>query len=227
MKNNAGLAVASSIIVLWAAHLAYALEFVKPDPMSPVFYLHVLLQGYLFTGLFITAHDSMHGAVSRNRVLNRLAGRACAFLFAGMSYKRLLRNHALHHAHPGTGKDPDYCARSSNFFVWWTVFFLRYATFWQIAVMAAAYNLLKLRYPEASIVSFWVVPAFIGTFQLFFFGTYIPHRPPHTAAMQPHNARTLRRNHALAMLTCYFFGYHHEHHGNPSVPWWMLHSYKK
>jgi beta-carotene/zeaxanthin 4-ketolase len=27
----------------------------------------ILLQGYLYTGLFITGHDAMHGTVARNK----------------------------------------------------------------------------------------------------------------------------------------------------------------
>lgn len=46
--------------------------------------------------------------------------------------------------------------------------------------MAVAFNILKIWFDEFSIIMFWVVPAFLGTFQLFFFGTYLPHKYPHT-----------------------------------------------
>jgi beta-carotene/zeaxanthin 4-ketolase len=29
-------------------------------------------------------------------------------------------------------------------------------------------------------------------------------------------------NHYVAFFTCYFFGYHHEHHAFPYLPWWKL-----
>lgn len=221
-----GVPIAAAVVAAWGAHLVYALERVPADPASPWTVAHALLQAYLFTGLFITAHDAMHGSVARRPRLNSAIGAICAFLFAGLSYRRLLANHALHHRYPATGRDPDFFARSQHPLPWWAVFMWRYATLPQLAVMAIAYNLLALRYDEASIISFWVAPALLASVQLFLFGTWIPHRLPHDASMLPDNARTMRRNHALAMLACWFFGYHAEHHASPGTPWWRLHRLK-
>lgn len=69
-----GIFIAIVIISSWAAHLFYALSYVKIDFTNPLFYLHILLQGYLYTGLFITGHDAMHGTVSRNKTLNKSFG---------------------------------------------------------------------------------------------------------------------------------------------------------
>jgi beta-carotene ketolase (CrtW type) len=44
--------------------------------------------------------------------------------------------------------------------------------------------------------------------------------------MRPHNSRTQPNNHLLAMLSCYFFGYHFEHHAYPRTPWWRLYQRK-
>jgi beta-carotene/zeaxanthin 4-ketolase len=217
-----GLAIASLIVLLWGGHLAWALEHVPPDPGAPWAWLHMAVQAYLFTGLFITSHDAMHGTVSTRRRVNTVVGAVCAFLFAGLSWTRVLRNHHLHHAYPATAQDPDYCLRWRNPFLWWITFLLRYATFTQLAVMAGLFNLMMLRYSQPSLWMFWVIPSLLGSFQLFYFGTYRPHRLPHTESMRPHNARSQRRNHALAMISCYFFGYHHEHHESPHTPWWRL-----
>lgn len=183
---------------------------------------HMLVQAYLYTGLFITAHDAMHGSVSRNRKLNRLLGRLAAFLFAAFSYKRLHANHMKHHRWPGEDRDPDFSPRSQSFLVWFVRFFAHYVTIVQILIMAAIFNLLNLVMPTTNVILFWMIPAFLGTFQLFYFGTYRPHRYPHTGQMQPHRARSQRKNHLLAMLSCYFFGYHYEHHASPGTPWWGL-----
>jgi beta-carotene/zeaxanthin 4-ketolase len=217
-----GIGIAFLILFLWAGNLVYALEFLAPDPTSPWTWLHVAAQTYLFTGLFITAHDAMHGTVSAKGRVNTAVGTLCSLLFAGMSYRRLKRNHRLHHKHPGTEEDPDYSTRWRNPVIWWFTFLLRYTTVMQIVVMGALYNLLMLRYSQGSLWLFWLIPAFIGTFQLFYFGTYLPHRLPHTEGMKPHNARSQRRQHVLAMLSCYFFGYHYEHHESPGTPWWRL-----
>ncbi|MFW6276162.1 MAG: fatty acid desaturase, partial [Bacteroidota bacterium] len=70
------------------------------------------------------------------------------------------------------------------------------------------------------------LPALLSTLQLFYFGTYLPHRKPHTHDMGRHRARTQSKNHLWAMLSCYFFGYHTEHHESPGTPWWQLYTKK-
>ncbi|RPI46590.1 MAG: fatty acid desaturase, partial [Bacteroidetes bacterium] len=185
-------------------------------------------QAYLYTGLFITGHDAMHRSVSRVKWINNTVGYISVFLFAGMSYRRLIRNHWDHHRYPGTGRDPDFYEKSQNFFAWWFTFLRRYTTLFQIVAMAVIFNILQYiaGFSVPSLVVFWITPAFIATFQLFYFGTYIPHRKPHTGEMGKHRARTLRRNHLWAMLSCYFFGYHYEHHAFPGKPWWKLYRVK-
>ncbi len=221
-----GVFIAIVILVLWAGHLAYSLLMGNVSWSSPAMYLHVVFQAYLYTGLFITGHDAMHGLVSRNRQLNDLFGWISSICFAGLSYSKLRKNHYLHHQFPATEKDPDYCMRSQNVFVWWAVFLSRYATVWQILIMAGLFNLFKLWIPVENLIVFWIIPAFIASFQLFFVGTFLPHRKPHEEAMQPHHARSQSGPHWWAMLSCYFFGYHWEHHEIPRIPWWQLYREK-
>jgi beta-carotene/zeaxanthin 4-ketolase len=221
-----GILIASGIILLWAGHLLYSLAKGEVNPLSPLFYVHILVQTYLFTGLFITGHDAMHGTVSRYRPVNNALGFFSVFLYAGMWYPRLIKNHRLHHQFPGTIQDPDYAPVHQNFFAWWGRFMMKYLTVIQLVIMAVLFNVLKLWFPVSNIIIFWVVPAILSTFQLFYFGTYLPHKQPHSEVMQPHNARTLKRNHLWAMVSCYFFGYHYEHHEAPWVPWWKLYRTK-
>lgn len=220
-----GLAAAIIIITLWLAHLVWTLAASPLETVQGagwlVVVLHVLVQGYLSTGLFITAHDAIHGTVSRSSRVNTIIGTMAAFLFAGLSYKRLSVNHHQHHAHPADDAlDPDYHP-SSRYLPWFASFMRRYATIWQIVIMGAAFNILKIWVPEPKLWVYWIIPAFLGAFQLFTIGTYLPHRKPHDHDM-PHNARSMRLNHALAMISCYFFGYHTEHHLSPGTPWWQL-----
>jgi len=222
-----GIIIALVIIIFWASHLFYSLNYLQVDFANPVFYLHILLQGYLYTGLFITAHDAMHGTISKNKIMNKSFGSISTLLFAGLSYNKLIKNHFKHHKNPGEADDPDFYTKSQNFFIWWGTFLWRYTTITQLIIMAVVFNVLKIWFDEISIIVFWVVPAFLGTFQLFFFGTYLPHKYPHTESMQPHKARTQKRNHLWAMLSCYFFGYHYEHHESPGTPWWKLYKMKK
>ncbi len=223
-----GTVIGISIIVLWLSHLIYlfssSLSWTTPES-----YLHLAVQGYLTTGLFITAHDAMHGSVSRVRWLNHAIGCVACWLFGAMSYRRLLKNHRLHHAAPTTDSDPDFYVASQNFWRWLGAFLWRYATVPQILTMAALYNVFERVFfvPESRIWLFWMLPCFWGMLQLFYFGTYQPHKPPFTAEMQPHAARTLKKNHLWAMLSCYFFGYHWEHHHSPTTPWWQLWAIKE
>jgi beta-carotene ketolase (CrtW type) len=221
-----GLFLAGTIIALWASHLLYALFRVDVDPANLWMYLHILLQTYFFTGLFITGHDAMHGTVARNRTFNQGIGYLSVFLYAGMWYPSLIRYHALHHMYPGTGKDPDYSEGNQNFFIWWFRFMIHYVTWLQLIIMAILYNIFRIWFSDWQIIAFWVIPAVLSTFQLFYFGTYVPHKQPHTDQMGIHKARTLPKAHLWAMLSCYFFGYHREHHESPRTPWWKLYKMK-
>ena len=221
-----GTFIAILIILSWVAHLLYMLLFQAVNPAEISFWLHLLLQSWLFTGLFITAHDSMHGTVSHNRTLNYFLGFLSTMLYAGMWYPMLIKKHRAHHAWPGTKKDPDYHVGNQNFFVWWFSFMKAYLTIWQIIIMAVLFNVGLIFFTELQLIVIWIIPAFLSTFQLFYYGTYLPHRLPHTEEMLPHNARTQRRNHLWAFVSCYFFGYHSEHHDSPRTPWWQLYKTK-
>lgn len=218
-----GVPLALIIIGAWAGHLAWALTADGLSWASPLTWLHTALQAWLCTGLFITGHDAMHGTVSRRGWVNTTVGTLACFLFAGLSYRRLVVNHRAHHANPTGEDDPDFSTRFRSFWPWLGTFMVRYTTLPQLIAMAVQFNLLKwLGVAEWRLWAFWVVPAALGTLQLFYFGTWLPHRRPDTPDMAPHHARTLPRNHLWAMLSCYFFGYHWEHHESPSTPWWAL-----
>lgn len=217
-----GTLIALIILGIWGGHLWYSLMFVEVSLTNPFLYLHILFQTWIFTGLFITAHDAMHGGVAANKQLNKTIGFLSAILYAGMWYPMLLRNHKLHHQFPGTEKDPDYNAQSQNFWKWWFRFMMKYLTVYQIVFMAVAFNVLKIWFTDLQLLILWVLPSILSTFQLFYFGTYLPHRLPHTHEMNPHNARSQKVNHLWAFLSCYFFGYHYQHHESPRTPWWKL-----
>lgn len=219
-----GVIIASVVVLLWATHLTYSLLHVEPVLSNPWVYFHILVQGYLYTGLFITAHDAMHGNIHQSKPVNTILGRISVALFAGMSYKRLQKNHKLHHLYPATENDPDFYVKSQNFLVWLVIFFIRYLTIFQILIMAVKYNLLVhiFNLEPQSVWLFWALAAILGSLQLFSVGVYWPHKLPHTHDMGIHKARTQKKNHFWAMLSCYFFGYHLEHHNNPGIAWWQL-----
>lgn len=221
-----GVFIAVVILLFWLTNILFTLFFVDLNWLNPWVYIHVLLQTYFYTGLFITAHDAMHGAVSKNRNVNNFTGHLATTLFAFLSFKILSKKHYLHHRFPATIEDPDFSPHSNNFFVWWFLFMKNYTTWWQILLMAISFNVLLLWFSEAQLLTFWVLPAILSTLQLFYFGTYLPHRRPLSEAMKPHNSRSQKRNNFYAMISCYFFGYHWEHHESPTTPWWKIYQLK-
>ena len=221
-----GVFIALLVIISWASHLAYMLLLQPVNLLDVWFWVHMLIQTWLFTGLFITAHDSMHGTISANRKLNNVIGFSATLLFAGMWYPMLIKKHKMHHINPGTALDPDYYTGKQNFFAWWFSFMKAYVTIWQILIMAGLFNLGLLYFSEIQLIVLWIIPSILATFQLFYFGTYLPHRLPHTTEMGIYKSRTLKKNHLWAMLSCYFFGYHYEHHASPQTPWWKLYQTK-
>ena len=222
LKRNKGVVIACLVILSWAISLWFLLHL-PVNLSSSLPYLLLLVQTHLYTGLFITAHDAMHGVVSRHKKLNKAIGTLAAGLFAFNNFNRLLPKHHEHHHYVATNQDPDY--HGGNFFAWYFSFLKNYITWQQLVLMAITFNLLKLLFPAENVILFWMIPAILATFQLFYFGTYLPHRGEH-ASENKHKAHTQSRNHVWAFISCYFFGYHYEHHDKPYVPWWELYKEK-
>ena len=215
-----GLWIALAVLVAWFGCLTFLLHY-PLDFRNPLVYVFVLIQMHLYTGVFITAHDSIHGVVApHNKRLNYWIGFLSASLFAFNNYKQLSSKHHLHHRHAATPDDPDYHDGHPNFFLWFIAFAREYVSVAQVLLMSVTYNILKFWFPWENLVTFWMIPAVLSTFQLFYFGTYLPHRGEHHNP--PLNARSQSLNHIKAFLSCYFFGYHLEHHAYPYLPWWQL-----
>jgi beta-carotene ketolase (CrtW type) len=215
--DSRGIWMAVLIMVLWLGSLVFLLGY-SISWTDPLVYLGVLVQMYFYTGLFITAHDAMHGLVSTDKKLNKFIGTLAALLFSYNFYWKLFPKHHEHHRFVATDKDPDYHA-SGNFFIWYLSFIRQYVTIWQILLMAVTFNILKLFLPTENLIVFWMIPAILSTLQLFYFGTYLPHMGESENA---HHSRSQSKNHFWALVSCYFFGYHFEHHDSPGTPWWLL-----
>lgn len=221
------VAVAATIAVAWLAiHFGGIFAFPLTAATWPLAVPLVLVQTWLSTGLFITAHDCMHGSFSRAQPeINRAVGRAALMMYAGLDYDRMVPNHFAHHRHVGTAADPDFDACNPTRPAPWLIrFFRTYYSHWQIVRIVVVLSLYQLA--GASLVNvlvFWAVPALLALVQLFYFGTFLPHRHADDAFPDRHNARSNAFGPLLSVLTCFNFGgYHHEHHLHPHVPWWRL-----
>ncbi len=223
-KDNRGIVMAFAVILLWLMLLLFNFNYTI-SWSNPLTYVLFFIQIHLFTGLFITAHDAMHGTIYlKNKHINRWIGTVCLTLFAYNSYALLLPKHHQHHRFAASEQDPDY--HPPGFWRWYLFFLKEYISLRQIVLMAITFNVLKSLFPTENIVFYYIAPAILSTLQLFYFGTYLPHKGEHTAD-NVHKAHSQPKNHLWAFVSCYFFGYHYEHHDSPQTPWWLLHTKKK
>lgn len=226
-QGRIGLALAAAVIVGWLALHIWTVFFYVWTPLTVALApLLVAVLCWLYVGLFIVAHDCMHGSlVPLSPGINRAVGRLCLALYAGFDFDRLNREHHLHHRHAGTEHDPDFdTAHPKSFWRWYVSFFTHYVSWREILVISGIvwFYQLVLGAPMVNLLVFWTLPAILSSVQLFYFGTYLPHRPMEEPFTDRHRARTNDYSWWVSLLTCFHFGYHHEHHVSPSTPWWRL-----
>lgn len=224
-QGKVGTLLAGMVLATWLSLHVYAVFFDHLQgvglAIAPIL---VLALCWLDVGLFIIAHDAMHGSLAPHRpAINIAFGRISLALYAAFRFERLKRLHAQHHAAPGSRHDPDFSiAHPTRFWPWYSAFMRRYFginEFLMLCPPVAAYLLIGARIEN--ILLFWALPAGLSSLQLFYFGTYLPHRQG-TPFADRHNARTSEFNTLVSLLTCFHFGYHHEHHLAPGVSWWRL-----
>ncbi len=222
-----GLALASAIVGAWAAVHVYAVFFLRLSgagawAAAPL----ALLETWLGAGVFIVAHDAMHGSLSpRLPVLNLWVGRVSLGLYAFFPYDAVARKHHAHHRHAGGEGDPDFHPdRPRAFWPWYARFFRAYFGWGQLGGIFAVVLLysLALHASILNILLFWALPAIGSSLQLFTFGTWLPHRHTDQAFCDRHNARSLEYGWLGSLAACFHFGYHVEHHRAPQAPWWAL-----
>ncbi|MGL5871271.1 MAG: beta-carotene ketolase CrtW [Xenococcaceae cyanobacterium] len=221
-----GITIASSIIILWAISLFFAFS-IDLDRLHPIliFFL-VLWQTFLYTGLFITAHDAIHGVVyPPNIKINHAIGSIAVTLYAFFSYREFVTKHWLHHRHPASELDPDYHDGDRDDLFHWYIYFMK--GYWQwdrLYFLLFMYSLLILTLHISLInaVLFWLIPSLLSSLQLFYFGTFLTHREPQGSYTNRHHANSTNFPVFWSFITCYHFGYHLEHHEYPYLPWWKL-----
>lgn len=221
-----GLIIAGCIMATWATSLVTLLNM-PPAQQQPFWkLLAVLWQAFLYSGLFITAHDAMHGGVAPdNPRVNRFVGTLVLLLYGLFSYDQLFKTHWQHHHHPASDRDPDFHdGKHKNPFVWYFRFLQRYWSWRRLFALIVSFHAmhLLLHVPEANLLAFWIVPSLLSSVQLFYFGTYLPHCEPAGGYADVFRAQSTYRPLLWSFLTCYHFGYHHEHHEYPHVAWWQL-----
>jgi beta-carotene/zeaxanthin 4-ketolase len=238
-----GLVVAVAIVAIWIVSLVVLLA-INIDRFIPFGILTaILVRTFIQTGLFVVAHDAIHGSVMPGHVrINHWLGRSALMLYALLPYRQLSLNHWQHHRYPGQVGDPDFHdGIHSQVVLWYLKFMSGYLDRRQRVVlffgMKAIFFTLYLGFHVAipNLFLFWVLPIVLSSIQLFVFGTYLPHRSTaadEAAIYSPHrrsghHATSSNYSPFWSFLTCYHFGYHWEHHEYPSVPWYGLPSVRQ
>lgn len=226
------LCIASTIIFFWLVGLA--VEFASfPQLSYPEISAVVFGQTFLHTGLFITAHEAIHGNIFARRAVNRAIGQTVLWLYAGLDYQPLAKRHYQHHQYPASHKDPDFCQHPEHrFWPWYFSFMQQYQSgkqIWRFLLWLLAWlTILQICHISlTAFVCFCLLPLVISSLQLFIFGIFLPHRPSPYRQDNLHRASSTNLPVLLSLVTCYHFGYHWEHHQYPKVPWYKLPSLKR
>ncbi len=223
-----GLTLAAVLFTLWLGVHLWAMFGLRLDggnwPLVPLIFA---LQCWLSVGMFIVAHDAMHGSLApASPRLGARVGAVLLFLYAGFGWRRMRDAHFAHHAHVGTADDPDFhAANPRDFWPWYWQFLVRYfgpvSMAWVWTVVLSYYFLFAV--PPENIALLYGFPAIVSSLQLFYFGTYRPHR--HEAGRDfadHHRAHSSGYGPVASLLSCFHFGYHRAHHLKPGAPWWRL-----
>ena len=227
-QGRTGIGLALLIFGSGVALHIYSVAFLKIDMASaPLVLILFALLCWLSVGMFIVAHDAMHGTLVPGWPrLSGFIGGLMLFVYAGFGWRKMRDAHMDHHKYSGTARDPDFdAAHPTAFWPWYFTFLKRYFGIVPIIyVFAVTWSyILLFHFDPVNVVLLYGAPAIISSFQLFYFGTYRPHR--HEAGNDfpdHHNARTAAYGHLTSLFTCFHFGYHEEHHIAPYVPWWGL-----
>lgn len=218
-----GLLLAAGIVLGWVGSWLWLLPTSLSQLPPALVAMVVLVRTVLQTGLFIVAHDAMHGSLWPGKPeANRRVGQLMLALYASLPYRICTQNHALHHRHAGHPLDPDHHMEGEQlFWRWYGKFMASYLSPGQLISLVSGWGLWMVLAaavsptPIQNVLLFGVLPLLLSSLQLFVVGTFLPHR----SALGLHRARSLHWPEWASLLACFHFGYHFEHHAFPDVPW--------
>ncbi|MEA5509003.1 fatty acid desaturase [Crocosphaera sp. UHCC 0190] len=228
-ESYLGLWLAIAILLLWLSSGLVLMAFPLTQMSWMVIAVGVGVRSFLHTGLFILAHDAMHGnLVPHNLLLNQKIGQIAVSLYACLSYENCQNNHQNHHLNPAQIGDPDFHdGVHCQAIFWYCKFLCSYFSVAQFIKFLGAIALLSLFFHALfdvaylNLLLFFLVPLVLSSLQLFFFGTYLPHGKAISWPNRAHPTHFL--GNCWSLLTCYHFGfYHQEHHAFPQIPWFQL-----
>lgn len=238
----AGISIALLLLSLWIVSLVLLLCVDTSRITIWEVVVAVFVRTFLHTGLFITAHDAMHRSVfPRSRQVNDFIGSISTIFYALLSYQALAKKHRLHHRCPASADDPDFFEgdhhhnyidsrdnSQSSLWPWYIKFMQGYLHGKQLWIVltgiAVIFSILSLvcHISSSNLLLFWILPMLCSSVQLFYFGTFLPHRRLDKGYSDRHRAKSTDLNSFWSFISCYYFGYHWEHHEHPHLPWYKL-----
>ncbi len=235
-QTAVGLGLAGLIAGSWLALHFYAMLVFQLTWLTlPFAIILAAVQCWLSVGVFIISHDAMHGTLAPGRPrVNSAVGAVLLFLYAGFGWRKMRDAHFDHHKLAGHAGDPDFDENNPDHFLrWYATFFRRYFGWKSIAWVSSVVTVywLIVGVSMVQLIMLYGLPAIASSLQLFYFGTYRPHRhekrPDEGDRLSrgfsdEHNARSDEFGTLASLATCFHFGYHLEHHRRPDVPWWAL-----
>lgn len=207
---------------VWTFFRFLSLDLVQ---LSPLQWAGVVgIRTFLHTGLFILAHDAMHGSlIPTHAIANQTLGKLALGLYAVLPYDRCKTNHHQHHQTPGQQGDPDFHNGIHRHpMLWYVQFLSAYLSTGQmmafLAIVGTVFaNLIFLFHISIlNCILVWMMPLILSSIQLFYFGTYLPHRNETLGPQSSYYPKL------ISLLICYHFSYHQEHHLHPEVAWYRL-----
>jgi beta-carotene ketolase (CrtW type) len=226
-----GLLIVIVVFGIWFTSLVGSLIFLSVDISWFWIILTILGRTYLHTGLFILAHDAMHGnLIPHHKFLNNLIGRFAVVVYGFLPYDHCRTNHHNHHRYPSQSRDPDFHGNIAHPFFWYCKFMREYLPLRSLIIFLVNVCLIFLgliiifHVPLINLILFWIFPLVLSSLQLFFFGTYLPHRQVHNNSHFSPRIQSDRFSIFWSFISCYNFGhYHWEHHEYSQIPWYRLH----
>lgn len=236
MAGCKSIFLALVVLGLWLFSLYWLLICPSLSYSLPVILLAVLLRTFLQTGLFIVAHDAMHGNLLPGKaIVNTCFGVVFLGFYGLLPYGICRDNHIKHHRFCGQPEDPDVpLALLAKPMAWYFRFMYSYTSLQQLLGLVLIWGFTLFVLPGEwgqllfGLACFWILPMVLSSAQLFVFGTYLPHR---SAVATQENSKqgagacfivSTDLHEFWSLLSCYHFGYHCEHHSNPALAWHQL-----
>jgi beta-carotene/zeaxanthin 4-ketolase len=225
-----GIFIASNLFLLWVGSFYWGCtqDLSQAPPWLIIITIGVRI--FLQTGLFITAHDAMHRSVlPQHYKINDWIGAIALILYAFLPYGYLRKKHQLHHRAPTSSTDPDFCKpHQNNVVLWYLTFMKGYLDGPRRSILLTGMLLTFLllwqwgHIPMFNLGLYWIFPMGLSSMQLFYFGTFLPHRQQPGIPQNRHFSGSSNYSIFWSFITCYHFGYHWEHHEYPNLPWYQL-----